>query len=318
MEMAYRNMLTLVLALAMPSSAVSYVQPKINSGPIPPAAFLAGYKTRTFHIGKFDEHTFDAGATYRPGYLIYPFNFFFTRKFRENVINNDGSISARGNNGSLVSAACSNKSCTSFVGTAFGGGAYIEAEVSYDPSRIDLKTGWPAVWMLTIESIVRSPGFQWAGQPTGFNHSVEVDILEHHLGPAVHGYGVAVHDWSGFYLKSCPETPYCRFTNGGKVILDQKVSMTDYHRVGMLWKPATDKRLGSVQFYFDREPVGPVTTWRKFDPLTVKPSMDRASWAWGVIDRSHMVLILGAGTSTPMRVRSVEVWQASSANNLVQ
>jgi hypothetical protein len=36
-----------------------------------------------------------------------------------------------------------------------------------------------------------------------------------------------------------------------------------------------------------------------------------------VLDRNHLVLILGSGRAQPMTVRAVDVWQASDAANLV-
>jgi len=36
------------------------------------------------------------------------------------------------------------------------------------------------------------------------------------------------------------------------------------------------------------------------------------------LDQQHLVLILGTGPNEPMSIRSVNVWQASGADNLHQ
>ena len=41
-------------------------------------------------------------------------------------------------------------------------------------------------------------------------------------------------------------------------------------------------------------------------------------WTFGILDQQHVVLILGTGPGEPMTIESVNVWQASAANNLVE
>ena len=82
----------------------------------------------------------------------------------------------------------------------------------------------------------------------------------------------------------------------------------------MLWIPATPTRRGSFSFYFDGVQVGPTTPYAAFQDQAPPPSFF-SPWLFGIIDRQHLVLILGSN-SGPLRVRSVNVWQASGANNL--
>lgn len=307
-----------VSALIFPGVATAKVN-LTGTSAVPSAVRKAGYLQNTFSVSSFNGRSFDRTDSRKTGYKFYSYNLFFSKRNFSNTVLPSGILEARGGNASIVSAACSDKPCTSFVGTAFGGGAYVEAEIAYNPANIDLRTGWPAVWMLTIESITRSRSFNWAGQEPGYNHSVEVDILEHHLGPSVHGYGVAVHDWFGRYDQSCPGMHYCRYTSGGAVALPPEIDFQKFHKVGMLWVPATRRSRGSVRFFFDGNAVGPTTTWTRYDPLTARPPVSRDTpWAWGVIDRSHMILILGAGSSTSIKIKSVNVWQRSATENIVR
>jgi hypothetical protein len=47
-----------------------------------------------------------------------------------------------------------------------------------------------------------------------------------------------------------------------------------------------------------------------------RPQVSRGNF--GAIDGQHLVFIFGTGTNAPMTVESVQVWQASAANNLTQ
>lgn len=143
-------------------------------------------------------------------------------------------------------------------------------------------------------------------------------MLEHHLASGDHAYGAAVHDWFGHYDKSCPKAHYCQVVKGGRVPLRPDERTTDFHKIGMLWVPASDARSGSIRFYYDGRQVGPSPTWERFVPKRTTPlTLAKSPFAFGVIDQSHLVLLVGAGKSTPIKVRSVNVWQKSSASNLV-
>jgi hypothetical protein len=40
------------------------------------------------------------------------------------------------------------------------------------------------------------------------------------------------------------------------------------------------------------------------------------SWAFSIIDRQHLALILETGLNQTMKVKSVNVWQTTDANNI--
>jgi poly(3-hydroxyalkanoate) synthetase len=54
------------------------------------------------------------------------------------------------------------------------------------------------------------------------------------------------------------------------------------------------------------------------DSLTIleTPPPTSQPWLYGIVDQQHLILILGAGTNTPLLVRSVHVWQSGTTNNI--
>jgi hypothetical protein len=79
--------------------------------------------------------------------------------------------------------------------------------------------------------------------------------------------------------------------------------------------PATPTTPGYAKFYFDRAQVGPTTQWTLLGDQPPPPV--NQPWEWGIIDREHLWLILSTGLGQPVTVRRVDVWQASTANNIV-
>jgi len=90
--------------------------------------------------------------------------------------------------------------------------------------------------------------------------------------------------------------------------------LRQYHRYGFLWVPASARGPGYAKFYFDRSQMGPTQEWQLLKDQPPPPT--NQSWAFGIIDRQHLFLILSTGAGQPMTVRSVDVWQASAAGNL--
>jgi hypothetical protein len=291
----------------------------------PQWAAAVGYTTNTFSTD-FTSSNVDIANSGQPGFSWYPWNLYGhhanTSAF---TLNPDHSITLAGDttgpNGELVSATPANNS-SKFVGTAFGGGAYIEAELKFDPDDVAnaATKGWPAFWSLPIEGSVLKEGLQWQGQPPGFNHSVEVDILEYLYLPynvPRNIYGAAMHDWFGIPNTTCKGLCVQHMeAQEPKRKTPQGTDFTQYHRFGFLWVPATDTQRGYARFYFDGQSVGPDRLWTKFTNQPPPPT--NQPWAFGKLDQQHMVLILGTGPHEPMTVRSVNVWQASASNNLHQ
>ncbi len=103
-----------------------------------------------------------------------------------------------------------------WVGTAFGGGGYFEAELKFDTAAvIDRRAiGFPAWWLEPIEHMADPKADQWVGQVPGYEHFTEVDIFEYNQWNkhAPNFYSGAVHVWYGVYNKTCPPQ-FCRVSN---------------------------------------------------------------------------------------------------------
>jgi hypothetical protein len=94
----------------------------------------------------------------------------------------------------------------------------------------------------------------------------------------------------------------------------QSTDLSQFHKFGLLWVPATDTTQGYLQYYFDGVATGDKITWDKYTDQPPPPG--KAAWTFGVVDQMHFVLILGTGNGQPMTIRSVDVWQSSPAQNL--
>jgi hypothetical protein len=88
---------------------------------------------------------------------------------------------------------------------------------------------------------------------------------------------------------------------------------TQYHRYGFLWVPATAIEKGYAEFYFDGQKVGTRTAWSRYSGQAPPP---KAPWTFGILDKNHIVLILGTGLGERMTIRSMDVWQASGSGNV--
>ena len=71
-----------------------------------------------------------------------------------------------------------------FVGTAFGCGAYVTAEIAFDPAGMTPTTWWASWWAEAAEhvmdccSVYGMTGEQWPGQISGYGHFIELDMFE--------------------------------------------------------------------------------------------------------------------------------------------
>jgi hypothetical protein len=97
---------------------------------------------------------------------------------------------------------------------------------------------------------------------------------------------------------------------------------TQPHRYGFLWVPATSYTQRYFQWYFDGLPTSDRVTYNYYN-CTNPPSPPSTTAGWpplyGVLDCQHPELLMGpGGTSGILRVYSVDVWQASAANNIVK
>ncbi|MET4605077.1 hypothetical protein ABIB90_004572 [Bradyrhizobium sp. JR4.1] len=287
----------------------------------PDIAREAGYLVNTFSSqADFSPSTVDQSLTFIPGMKWYNSNIIkgAQQSPDHNIINADGSIttSSLRNALGLVTAANIAKP-PGFVGQAFGGGGYFEAELRFDPTTVDLKAVWPAFWSVSLESSAALPVQRWNGQQPNFNHTVELDIFEYlyALPKPRNIYGAAGHEFFGIYDVTC-KPGRCKVDSvNNERVAPADTDWSQYHKFGMLWIPATEDSRGSVKFYFDRKQIGSSIQWTKFrdeDP----PVTASSPWKFGILDRQHLILILTAGRSSPITVRSVNVWQASARANL--
>jgi hypothetical protein len=297
---------------------------------IPPAAAVAGYTVNTFH----STFSNDVGNT-SDG---LGFNWFLNKWWTwpatrpESLTFTPGAgitISDGGDTaGYTIGSAASKKNPPrNWVGKAFGGGAYFVAELKFDPIAVrqDGLIGYPAWWLEPIEHLANPSADQWAGQEAGYEHFTELDVFEYNQWKK-HGsnsYSGAVHEWYGVYRKTCPPpNGFCKVSNTGNggsynnflIQLPQSTDLSQFHKLGLLWVPATANTQGYLQYYFDDTATSDKITWVQFADQAPPPGM--TPWTFGVTDRMHYVLILGTGNGLPMTVRSVDVWQGSSAHNL--
>jgi hypothetical protein len=292
------------------------------NGPAPPDAASAGYNRNTF--SSFKPGDIDIDDTGKSGFAWYQYHFFGSHPHRNITINADGSVTLNGDvtgpNGELSTAAPA-KNAAKFVGVAFGGGAYIEAAIKFDPIAARAKNlkGWPSFWALTLEHAATGSA-QWSGKPQGYEHFVEVDFFEYDINEPNMGlnyYGANMHDWYGAYSKTCPGHGFCDAWRGYsdvKTAVHPSTDFTQYHTYGFLWVPASAASEGYAEFYFDRSPVGKKIVWAKFANQDGEP--EGQPWKFGVLDNQHLALILGTGVGRPMTVASVNVWQASDGQNV--
>jgi len=303
-----------------------------DTGEVAPSqAAAVGYVIKTYS-GLFSKETVDLDNTGRPNFDWYPWHFFGQKPpARESAL-----IKAEGNivlgtdslDSSFASAAPAH-TASRWVGVAFGGGGYFEATLKFDPEKTakGKPRTWPAFWSLAIEHAASLQGEQWPGQPSGYMHFIEPDFFEYDVwgfSPR-HYYGGAIHDWYGIYKKTCPGKGFCGVSNATgdgtnfsnfKVKTPAETDYTKFHKFGFLWVPAKPASQGYAQYYFDGRATEDRITWEQYTNQAPPPG--RAPWTFGVIDRQHLVLIIGTGVDQPMTVASLSVWQSSSENNLKQ
>jgi hypothetical protein len=300
--------------------------PVIHAASAPPAAAEVGYTVNSFS-STFSTATVDLKNTKNRGYQWYLWDLFGnTADPNAVVLNGDGTATLLGTTvaqyGQLVTAV-QYTATNSFVGSGFGGGAYIEAELKFDPKQVAAAANvnnWPAFWALQIEGNITPGAAQWIGQESGYVHSLEADFFEAgHYSPQTPktGYGGSLHDWYGIANKTC-NPGLCQADMPWGTALRLAPVATDYtqfHRYGFLWVPATQTSLGYAEYFFDGEQMGVATKWQLFTGQA-PPAIGRP-WAFGILDQRHMFLILGTGKSQPLTVRSVNVWQGGTSGNMV-
>lgn len=301
---------------------------------IPIAAKNAGYTINTFHIpqGGFSTSNVDTASTFAPGFQIYSGRFFTTdppEPFSNYAtINPDGSITVGFNDHTApafqLATAAQIVGSPPWVGTVFGCGAYITAEVAMPESQAP--GSFQAYWYGdAIEQLAYPFGSSqetWPGQATNYSAFVEADFMEL-IGSNVNtptgkqSYYTTLHNWYGVYQSTCP-SGYCDVNNAGgngnETYVPKYTDFTQYHRIAFLWVPATAAPTnGNVSFWFDDELVNGPYSYAQFTTQSPPPA---SPFIFGVIDIRHLALIFGGSLKNQVTLRSMDVWQGSGSCNL--
>jgi hypothetical protein len=237
--------------------------------------------------------------------------------------------------GGAINTTAPFKDNSNWVGTAFGGGAYVEATFKFDPSQVQNNwTGasFPAWWTNTLEAQIGSTlsgsyagnpsrtSFWWQSQQTatpGFAHFIEPDIFEYDYStvqspPAYQG---TLHDWSGVYSGGWPVN--ITQPSGPTKTPPASTDFRLYHSYGLLWIPATLSKSGLLRYYFDGMPIGTDVTYAQYSDSSDTPPVTSSSpWLFGVIDQQHLCLTFNTSSGMPMTISNVSVWQKDTSSNL--
>ena len=318
---------TIAIMAALASPAAASPLTKHGGTVIPAAASAVGYTTNTFHTGSFSTSNIDMNNTYVTGFQWYLTNYFSfavsPMPSSAAVINADGTVSVQYDNAANVAIMTTGHIPVPpyFVGISFGCGAYITAEISFDPKGVSTPKGWPSWWATSAEHFNNDVGAQWTGQAANYVHIAEIDFFEalRNLVPSSpQQYGHALHEFWGIYNNTCGLIGFCTST---PYLTDVTVPhITDWklwHRVAILWVPATVSTQGYITSYFD-DIRGITNRWDQFTAQLPPPGaggFPTQPWSFGIIDNLHFPLIFGSG-NTPINVRSVDVWQGPGACNL--
>jgi hypothetical protein len=316
-----------------PGDAGSDGDAGLDGGTTAPAvAAAAGYLVNTF-TSNLAQASVDLGNTQVSGYQWYLGQFFggAATPASDLTFNADGTLTLDGagtQSNAGINTATPSKNTAGWVGVAFGGGAYFEARFKFNPAdTIDGGgSGWPSWWAMAIEHLAQLPAQQWPGEPTSYDHFIETDFFEYDVWSfSPHNeYGGVVHDWYGIWKSTCPNN-YCNVSNAGgdgtsfsnfQVQTPTATDFTQMHAFGFLWIPATATTMGSATYVFDGVATNDVVTWAQYTGQAAPPGM--TPWTFGILDQQHVALILGTGPGEPITIESVNVWQASAAQNLVQ
>ncbi|PNG24193.1 hypothetical protein CR492_20075 [Methylocella silvestris] len=264
--------------------------------------------------GTFSSSTVDVNGTGAAGFKWYVTKWYGYPKTTTSQFSIDsaGVLTINPNESSnyQIATAAPSSNAQGYVGQAFGGGFYIEGKIALKSAQVDTTKGWPAFWSNALEELTGKA--QWPGQVTGYNHHIENDFFEYYgtSGGGVKTFGMALHDWYGLLNKTCPG--YCKVTNTNGVVQVGAVDWTQFHTIGQLWIPGTsaNNNQGSVTTYFDGVATPNVVKWVNQGNGVPAPS---GTFVASIQDKQNLVVILGTGVGSPMRVQYVRVWQLPGA-----
>ena len=315
----------------------SFATPSVRAASAPPQALAAGYAENTFSTTAFttsNVDTVDKDSTFPTGYQWYPAKFYFNHAtdaasiaIQPNgtiVLNSDGTDRGNGN-GEISSFAADASKPSGFAGTSFGGGAYFEAEFTFDPKLVFGGKGWPSWWGMATEHLSSGtcPGNFWnyyapGTAPDGYAHFCEPDFFEYDVAspdnPDV--WGGNMNDWFGVWTKEKGYTLVSSTWPEKQMRVPKGTDFTRFHKYGYLWVPATATSKGYARYFFDDVEVTPSPiTWTLYSGQA-PPVTQSSPWRFGIQDQQHIGLIIGSGVGQPMTVRAVNVWQKTSNWNI--
>lgn len=273
----------------------------LSSAPAPAAA--VGFNTRTFFDDFNSSSTIDLSLTGNPGFKWYLINAWPQATkgtagwtgITTSTNTDPASISVSG--GTMTkSTAIANvnqgihtaiANGATYRGQVFKNGFYVQIRMAINPlsSGVDAAHSWPIYWFGPISFL--------AGNASLFT---ELDGYELFSGSNT----LAVHDWN------CGVNP-CNQSSNGNLGWSTGPSDTGFHTYGTLWQTATQGGgTGSIKRYFDG----------------VLQSANTVTWAPGgafsALDADQHHLILDTGQNVNLIVDSVEVWQSSAADTVIQ
>lgn len=284
---------------------------------VPAQAAAVGYTTETFN-STFTPAKFDTALAYPAGDEWYCNNFFGAMPSNSGITFNPSggaTFSGTGQNGYNGQVSSAGMKGSTWHGTAFGGGAYFEATLSFNPLTVNLGDGAPAFWMMSIEHLAGLASEQWAGQAAGYEHFSEIDALEYSwfTGGDYASYTGNILDWYG----PSGNLGYADLNgSAGRNTGTSNQNWNNPTKIGLLWVPATATTPGYAAWYLNDVLQPPNTYWTQFTGQAPPPGT--APWTYGIVDLQHLVLLLGNGPSSALTAYSVKVWQASNANKLAQ
>jgi len=300
---------------------------------IPPAQpwITAGYNINTFHVGAFSAANVDTLLTRNSGFQFYlTGSFTFPDTPASGLtFNGDGSLTLTGASGAgaaIYSIAAKGTLSSAWRGTAFGGGAYFEAKLSFTPNDVNSvngANGFPAWWADPVEHGAESYADQWQGQAAGYAHFTETDFLEYNVWTSdnrLFQYNGTVIDWSGIFSGGVYPNQF-QNSNNRQITLPVGTDLTQPHRYGFLWVPATGvANSGYFQWYFDGVATSARVTYSQYNCASSPspPPTTSSPWLYGVLDCQHPELILNSPKVGSLRIYTVDVWQATSSNNIVK
>ena len=268
----------------------------------PSEAQAAGYCMQTFPSDTATSGftNVDLANCRTAGHDWYPWQYFDGAVADMSLVDvhTDGSATLHGDSvEAVLTTIAPGATLGTFVGTAFGGGAYFEARLKIgNVADVNHRGWWPAFWAMAAEHLVGLDD-HWANQDPSYEHFIETDFMEQYFADNQNYLGV-MHDWEGCK----PQTTTCVKLNGDTFAppdpLDKRHPMDDphfdqFHTYGFLWIPAKSYSIkdGSATWFFDGKNLGTVY-FKKY-------SGDPPLGEYSVIDSDHLPLILTSGLNLP-------------------